>query len=125
MTNLDNDIRKAMAAESNALAYDDDREEGLREMMAGSFRGKTRWMVAVAWVESLVFFGLAIFAAVKFFSVDGVWEWIFYATLFLTTSMAMVLVKLWYWMLMNRNSIQREIKRLELRVLELARPKGE
>jgi hypothetical protein len=29
------------------------------------------------------------------------------------------LVKLWYWMLANRNGINREIKRLEMRIAEL------
>ena len=33
------------------------------------------------------------------------------------------LAKVWYWMLMNRNCVQRDIKRLELRILELTRDK--
>ena len=35
----------------------------------------------------------------------------------------LLLVKLWGWMQMNRYAIQREIKRLELRVLELTEQK--
>jgi hypothetical protein len=31
----------------------------------------------------------------------------------------MLLLKLWGWMQMNRYAIQREIKRLDLRILEL------
>ncbi|MHC4776763.1 MAG: DUF6768 family protein [Planctomycetota bacterium] len=35
--------------------------------------------------------------------------------------MLLLLIKLWGWGQMNRNSIQREIKRLELRILELGK----
>ncbi len=29
-------------------------------------------------------------------------------------------IKLWYWAVMNRNAVTREIKRLEIRIAELA-----
>jgi hypothetical protein len=35
----------------------------------------------------------------------------------------LVLVKLWGWIQMNRYAIQREIKRLELRIIELRGPR--
>jgi len=35
----------------------------------------------------------------------------------------LLLMKLWGWMQMNRYSIEREIKRLELRILELGEQK--
>lgn len=121
MSNFDNDLRNALAAEGEEMAYDLEKEEGLREMIARSFQGKTRWMAMLVWFESLMFTGLAVFAAIRFFQVDGLKDSIFYAALFLTLMLVIVLAKVWYWMLMNRNCVQRDIKRLELRILELSR----
>ena len=121
MNDLEQDIRTALADDNGGQFYDLDREEGLRDMIAESFRGKKRWMAILVWTESLVFTGLAVVVAVKFFSVDTVKDSILYATLFVVLSLMIALCKIWYWMWMNRNSVLREIKRLELRVLQESR----
>jgi hypothetical protein len=41
-------------------------------------------------------------------------------TFFGMSIMGTVLIKLWYWVIWNRYSVVREVKRLELRVAELA-----
>ncbi|MDY7011894.1 MAG: DUF6768 family protein [Planctomycetota bacterium] len=123
MNKLNNDIRKAFADENEGMFYNLDREQGVCEMIAETFHGKMRWMTILAWTEGVVFTCVAVFVAVKFFTVQTVREWILYATLFLTVSMIIVLIKMWCWMAINRTSIQREIKRLELRILELSRHK--
>ena len=123
MSKLDDDIRKVLANEE--ASYDLDREEGVFRQMAGIFRGKLRWMAIVAVVESIVFLVLMVLAAVKFFQTDDTKWQIFYATGILLLGMLLLLVKLWSWMQMNRYSIQREIKRLELRILELGERKKE
>ena len=121
MSKLDDDIRKALA--NGETSYDLDREEGIFRQMAGIFRGKMRWMAIVATVESIVFTVLIVLAAVEFFQTDEIKWQIFYATSILLLAMLLLLVKLWGWMQMNRYSIQREIKRLELRILELGEQK--
>jgi len=123
MSKLDDDIRKALA--NGEALYDLDREEGVFRQMAGIFHGKMRWMAIVATIYSVVFPVLMVLAAVEFFRADDTKWQIFYATGFLLMAMLLVLVKLWGWMLMNRYSIQRQIKRLELRILELGEQKQE
>ena len=119
MNKLDDDIRKVLAGEETL--YDLEREEGIFRQMVGIFRGKMRWMAVVATVESLVFVVLIVLAAIEFFHTDDTKWQIFYATSVLLLGMLLLLVKLWGWMQMNRYSIQREIKRLELRILELGK----
>lgn len=123
MNKLDDDIRKVLA--NNEASYDLDREEGVFQQMAGIFRGKMRWMAIVATIESIVFVVLIVLAAVEFTQADDTKGQIFYATAIVLMGMLLLLVKLWGWMQMNRYSIQREIKRLELRILELGRQNGE
>jgi len=123
MSKLDDDIRRALASEEEY--YDQDREEGVFRQMAAVFRGKMRWMAIAVTVESVVFVVLMILAAVEFFQTDDVKRQIFCATGILLLAMLLVLIKLWGWMQMNRHSIQREIKRLELRILELGERRKE
>ncbi|MFH1108882.1 MAG: DUF6768 family protein [Planctomycetota bacterium] len=123
MSKLDDDIRRALANEEEY--YDQDREEGVFRQMAAVFRGKTRWMAIAVTVESVVFLVLMILAAVEFFQTDEIKWQIFYATGLLLLAMLLVLIKLWGWMQMNRNSTRREIKRLELRILELGERRKE
>ena len=118
MSEFQRNMQDALGANGDQ-DYDPTREETLFGMIAGSFRGKMRWMVMLVWVYALVFTALAVFAAVSFFLADSVKMWIFYAALFLMACNFIVVVKLWYWMLLNKNSITREIKRLELRIAKL------
>ena len=121
MSKLDDDIRKALA--DGESIYDLDREEGVFRQMAGIFHGKMRWMAIVATFEAVVFVVLIVLAAVEFFQTDDTKWQIFYATGILLLGLLLLLVKLWGWMQMNRYAIQREIKRLELRILELGEQK--
>ncbi|UCC30794.1 MAG: hypothetical protein JSU86_00670 [Phycisphaerales bacterium] len=123
MSKLDDDIRKALA--NGEASYDLDREEGLFRQWAGIYRGKMRWMAIIATIESVVFMVLIVLAAIEFFQADDTKWQIFYATGVLLLAGLLLLVKLWGWGQMNRYSIQREIKRLELRILELGGQKQE
>jgi hypothetical protein len=77
-------------------------------------------MAIFATIESVVFMVLIVLAAIEFFQADDTKWQIFYATSILLLAGLLLLVKLWGWGQMNRYSIQREIKRLELRILELS-----
>lgn len=117
MSGLDDDIRKALAG--GEASYDLDREEGVFRQMAGLFHSNLRWMAILATIEGVVFAVLIVLAAIEFFRTDEVKWQIFYATGILLCGQLLLLVKLWGWMQMNHYSVQREIKRLELRMLEL------
>ncbi|MBU0617033.1 MAG: hypothetical protein KKI02_04900 [Planctomycetes bacterium] len=117
MNALDDDIRKAIA--NGESIYDLEREEGIFRQWAGIYRGKLRWLAIFVTIETVVFMVLLVLAAIEFFQADDTKWQILYATCVLLLAGLLLLVKLWGWMQMNRYSIQREIKRLELRILEL------
>lgn len=120
MKDLDEKIRAALK-DSGVDPPEDHHDETLREQIFESFRGRTRWMTIMVWIESFIFFALAIFAAFRFFEVESIRDLILYATLFLICMGIQIAMKIWYWMLLNKNSVTREIKRLELQVAMLAR----
>jgi len=118
MNELDKDITNALS--ENHGGYDAGRDETFRQMIAQTFKGKTRWMTIYAWVWAWGLTGVTVFAAVKMFLVDNTRELILYTALALVSASMVMFIKMWFWLLMNRNSIRREIKRLELRIAELA-----
>jgi hypothetical protein len=119
MSKLDDDIRKVLA--DGDAAYDLEREEGVFRQVAGLFRGRMRWMAIVATIYAVAIPVLMVLAAIRFFQSDDTRWQIFYATGVLLLGMLLVLVKLWGWTQMTRNSLQRDIRRLELRMLELVK----
>jgi hypothetical protein len=64
---------------------------------------------------------LAVFAAYRFFQAEATQAMIAWATGFLWFSLWVAMLKIWFWMEMQRLPIMREIKRLELKIAELSR----
>lgn len=122
MSKLDDDIRRLLDDEETL--YDLEREEGVFRQLAGIFRGKLRWMAIAATVETIVFLGLMAWAIVAFFRTEETKWQICYATAVVLLGMLLLLIKLWGWMQMTRYALHREIKRLELRILEQRAPES-
>ncbi len=120
MKESDSDIRKALRGEEMSHPDDVDRGIELRQMIVDGFRGKMRWATLMLWAYGLGGTALAVFSAVRFFAAQEVRGLVLYAALFLVGGGLVAFTKLWYWTLMNRNTVLREVKRLELRVAELA-----
>ncbi len=124
MNELDDTIRSALKSQAQHGTIDSDRELPLRTQIAETFRGRFRWLAWLAVFYRIVILILAVIAAIQFFRVDTVRELIAYATLFLISIVATAFIKLWYWMLLIKNSVIREIKRLELQIAELTQDPG-
>jgi hypothetical protein len=118
MNDFDRDVREAMEEDSSPAA-DLAREQGFREMVAATFRGRNRWMTILVWVYLWVFTALGVLVVVLFFRTDALADKLMYAAIFVVASLFVGMMKMWYWMLMNRNAVVREVKRLELRIAEL------
>lgn len=98
---------------------DDGQEiDSLSGVLADMMRRQSFFLRAFPVIGTVAFLGLAIFAAVRFFAAQHVQEWIAYAALFLTAFMAISMIKLWLFLVWVRNSLMREIKRLELRSMK-------
>ena len=116
MNGIDDKIRED--AELLKLSPED---SSLHYMLIESFRGKHRWLntMAVGW--TFVAVTLAVVAVYQFFHAEGTQAMIAWATAFLWFSLWVAMLKLWFWMEMQRLPITREIKRLELKIVELSR----
>ena len=117
MTDLDAKIRDALKAEDADLFGD---EPGLPAMVTESFRSKNRWLVWVVWVSIFIFTGIAAWTAYRFFTaetIDAKLEWGLIVAL---AMLSVVMLEQWYWMELQKNTVVREVKRVELQIARLA-----
>ena len=94
-------------------------EESLFDMTAQLFRGRALHITILVVVLVFAFMGLMVYSAVRFFDATEVKDLILWAVLFMYGSLAVAMLKLWTWMDMHKNSVTREIKRLELQMARL------
>lgn len=120
MKDLDKKIQEALRKEDADLFEEFAGEPSMYEMIMETFRGKYRWMAVVAVFYTIVFIALFIFSAIRFFGAEETREMLMWAALCILCWFAVFVMKVWYWMELNKNALMREIKRLELQIARLA-----
>ena len=120
MNELDKKIQEALRKEDAELFKEFGGEPSTYEMVMETFRGRYRWMVFVAIFYAFVFIGLFIFAAIRFLNAEATRDMLMWAAACMFCWLAVFLIKVWYWMELNKNAITREVKRLELQIARLA-----
>ena len=115
MSNLDDRIREALQEGGEA------GEPQLREMIGDMFRGRLRWLNAAGYLIGVAFFVAAIVAAVRFYQAQEMRAMLMWAIALVFCLMTVGLLKVWFWLELQKSAILREIKRLELQVARLGR----
>lgn len=118
MNAIDRKIREALPTNEAELLGPLD-EPSLWNQVKEMFQGKLRWasiLVAIGGVASWIF---AVVSAVFFFQAEGVREMLAWAGGFGLSLIAISFCRLWFWLIMHRNTVVREIKRVELLVARL------
>lgn len=100
--------------------YDESRENSIREMLGNFYNRKMRSVVILVWAFALLCIAGAAAVAVLFFKTDQVKLLILYGVLFIVLAHWVDLIKIFAWQMIHRNSLRRELKRLELRIAELS-----
>jgi phosphatidylserine synthase len=120
MNELDKKIREALRKEDAEVFEDFSGEPSVFEMLMETCRGRHRWLSILGAFWTLVFFVLGIFAAFQFFDAEQTRDLLMWAAACILCMSAVSMLKVWYFMEMNKNAITREIKRLELQIARLA-----
>lgn len=100
--------------------YDQGRQDGLLGMIGDFYSRKMLPTVVLVWGMGITFMAGAIVSAVMFFATEQVQYQIMWAVIFLTCIQWVGSMKVFAWQMIHRNSIKREIKRLELRIVDMA-----
>ncbi|MCA9302823.1 MAG: hypothetical protein KC996_01735 [Phycisphaerales bacterium] len=114
MNNIDEQIRHALNSEEQAMMGDPG--DGLRidQLILSPFRSRNWFITAIAMVYTLVFLGLAIFCAVRFFDASETKILLAWGFGFSFCMLAVSMLKMWFWMEMQRIAVTREVKRVQL-----------
>lgn len=120
MNDLDRKIQEALRKEDAEALGAFTQEPSMFELMMETFRGRHRKLVWLTTFWAVAFFVLAVVSGVKFFNTQDTREMLMWAVAFMSCMSAVSLLKMWWFMEMNKNAITREIKRLELQVVRLA-----
>jgi hypothetical protein len=108
----------------NEMEHDSAREDSLRHMIASAFEARTRVFTMISAIFKIAALAAAVWVAILFFQTDEIRKMILYATVFNTCMLIIATMRLFLWQLLLRQGVMREIKRLELRLLEFAKNSG-
>lgn len=125
MNEMDDKIREAMESEFAGATDGEERGQWIFEMVTESFRGRRRWLSILTWMKMIFFFLLTVGALIMFFRLETTRELIASATCFIVGLIGMNSMFGLYWLELNRNSLARDIKRVELQIARLAQRVGE
>lgn len=118
--NIDEKIKQELeGAEANFDSITH-QQEGLMNMVLGSFQGGLGRWVFVVYFVTLVVSGLMIWSGYGFFTAADLQGQLFWGICLLISLFCQVALKQWAWIEMGRSSILREIKRLEIEVSRLS-----
>ncbi len=120
MNELDKKIREALRAEDADLVDDFDSEPSIFEMVLETFRGRHRWLVFLTIFWTLVFLVLGVLSVIQFFQAEETRDLLMWAAASAFFFSGVIMMKVWYFMELNKNAVTREIKRLELQIARLA-----
>ena len=120
MSGIDDRIRQALQDDAEEKFLSSGDEQAMIQQMLATFRGRNRWLAALAMVYTFVFFVLSIVCIVFFFRATETKDYVMWATAALFCWIAVGLLKSWWFMQMDKHAILREVKRLELQVAKLA-----
>ena len=100
--------------------YDESKESSMCSYVRDMYSKKMLWVVLNVFIMYSICLVLMIFCAFKFFQTDQTRYQIMYAAIFICCNAWMGFVSVFAWVMVQRPSVSRGIKRLELRIAELA-----
>ncbi len=118
MNELDRAIRQSLSAEDAELLERVD--PSLRQQVLATFEGQLRWLNVAGWIAGFVLFGVASVMTWRFIYAPTLEEMLRWGAAAALGFAGLALIKVWFWMELQKNAIMREVKRLEVQVASLA-----
>jgi hypothetical protein len=120
MNKLDEAIRKVVSKDDAELLEKLTAQTALPRQMIDTFRGQFGFLNILGSVVAVVMFGAGVFCAWRFATATAVQDMLTWGALAAVAIASVILIKIWFWMELQRHAIVREIKRLEFQVACLA-----
>ncbi|MEN8250385.1 MAG: DUF6768 family protein [Bacteroidota bacterium] len=116
--NIDDLIKQALSEEDSEI-LELLEEQSMFDQMKASHHGKMKgWMIYFS-VMTLIMTALLVFGLVKFLNTEDIRQMLLWGALMGWSMIAISMLKSWRIMEMNKRTLMREIKRLELQIVSL------
>jgi hypothetical protein len=116
---IDQKIRRELEQQGAPIEGLKAEETGLFPMLFRVFTGGLARWAGFAMALTLVCFGVTLWTGYEFFTAANVDDRVFWGVLVLAAFHALSMFKLWFFMEMNRHSVTREVKRVEIALARL------
>ncbi len=118
--NLDEKIQHELLDDAQHVDELMGNDVGMFGMVSKSYRGGLgKWMI-LATVATIVVSVAMVWCGYEFAVAEDLSERVFWGTCLVVSVSMQIALKQWSWMEISRNSLLREIKRLEIAVLRLS-----
>lgn len=119
MSNLDQALRRALSPEDLRLLDDLSREEPVFIQALNAFQDQHRLIGVIGWIGGFAMFGVGCYFTSRFIQAEDLRSMILWGAAAALAFFGLGMVKLGFLLEMQKNSILREVKRLELQVASL------
>ena len=120
MKDIDDKILAAIQADTEQSLEEYQEELGIFGLIGESFRGAMRWVVMVAFLLIFIFIGLVVYCGIHFYHATDIALKLNWLAAGLASFIIVAILRLWFFMELNRLSTKRDIKRVELQLSLLA-----
>src|SRR4051794_6594581 len=121
MSSIDDRIRQSMSSDDQALLARIDADDTIYREVIATFQGRMRWLNIGASIVGFTLFGVALFCAWRFITQTDPRSMILWGAGTGLAAAGLSMIKIWFWMEIQKNAIVRELKRVELQVANLAK----
>lgn len=119
MTNIDRAIKEALSQDDAEFLARFEDKNPIHEAL-GTFSGKWGAMNVFAAIITFAMFGVFVYCAWNAYAAEDVRATVIWTAGAIWAALAVAMLKMYFWMEMNKNVVLREVKRLELQVARLA-----
>jgi hypothetical protein len=120
MNELDRAIRQSLSAEDTELFDRFGADQSLHRQVLATFEGRLRWFNTAGWIAGFVLFVVGCALAWRFVFAEELADMLRWGAASALAFAGLMLVKVWFWLELQKNAIVREVKRLEVQVASIA-----
>jgi hypothetical protein len=124
MNDIDDEIRRTLSGADALLWTRFEPEPSLRRQVLAMFRGRMRWVNAAGWFAGFALLAAGAYFWWRFAFAEDARHMLLWAAPALLCFLGLGLIKVWFWLELQKNALLLEIKRLELLVAGLAARPG-
>lgn len=115
---VDRKIQEALARSSSDIEVFANQQSLLHDILQ-IFKGRNWWINSIMVVVTLAIFVLCIYSGVRFYHATELKEIVGWSMTLIVSALCISILKIWSWLEMEKYSLIREIKRVELQVAML------